>query len=149
MKAILPFIVAFLCLFIFYQAMIPGIPLDDYAGIWVNENSEGNISHLIITVDDSQAEVQAFGNCESHECNWGRVKGKSYASGVGAPARVNTDAVEAEFHPEPETANHITHRLIITPAGDHHLQVRNQTTHHGESGRNTRTATFRFRKSGP
>ena len=148
MKAVLPFIVVFLCLFTFYQAMIPGIPLDDYAGIWVNEDSNGNVTSLVITVNDTRVEVQAFGNCDPLECKWGRVNGKPYASATGAPIWV-TNAVEAEFHPEPGTPKQITHKLIITPAGDHHLQVRNQTTNYGQPGGNTRIKTFRFRKSGP
>lgn len=149
MRAILPFIVILLCLFTFYQAMIPGIPLDDYAGIWVNEDSEGSITTLVITVNDSQVELQAFGNCDPLECEWGRVNGTPYSSGIGAPAWANTDAVEAEFHLEPGTPNHITHKLTVAPAGDYHLQVQNTTTYKDGSGRNERMTTFRFRKGGP
>ena len=67
---------------------VGGAPVDPtpLVGTWFNtdKNTRG-ITKLVLTRDDDDLKVRAFGACDPELCDWGVVPGLAFSSGVSSP----------------------------------------------------------------
>jgi hypothetical protein len=62
-----------------------GGPVDSspLVGTWINtDKATGGIVKLILSQEGNSFFVQAFGACAPSPCDWGKVEGRVYSSGV-------------------------------------------------------------------
>jgi hypothetical protein len=64
------------------------------AGTWTNcDRATRGIVKIIITASGANLTVQAFGACSPTPCDWGKVKGLSYAADVSSVPAVAFSAI--------------------------------------------------------
>ncbi|MCB0581689.1 MAG: hypothetical protein KDD10_20580 [Phaeodactylibacter sp.] len=130
------------------QTAFAGNPLSAYAGTWANADPEGGITKVVITVKGSVAYVQAFGNCVPRDCDWGQVRSTAYSSSISTSPEKNTEAITAEYKSGPGKEVHIIENLVISMDGSGELHIRSLKVYTDDSGRNSQSHTYRFKKAG-
>src|SRR5437016_11435100 len=55
-------------------------------GTWLNTDKRtGGITKLVLTQNEGDLMVRAFGACDPAPCDWGEVRGEAFSSGIGSP----------------------------------------------------------------
>ncbi len=72
--------------------------LRQFSGSWKNTNANTRgVTTLNIRVIGTNVTVQAWGQCQPQDCDWGRVTAYAYAPGVSSNLATNAQAISAVF----------------------------------------------------
>jgi hypothetical protein len=111
-------------------------------GAWKNIDSETRgLTALEVRIVDAEVWVRAWGKCHPTDCDWGEVKATPYAPSVSSNLAETAQAVAATFK-----TSFSESILIIHAEPDESLRVETVTRFTDNSGRNSYTATYTFRR---
>ncbi len=82
--------------FIVMTSAQAGMPLNQWAGEWLNET--GALESLYITNKAGNLSVSVKGQCTPNPCDWGSAPAIAYANSAGTDPASNTDAIIATFN---------------------------------------------------
>ena len=104
---------------------------------------------MIISVEESKVDVQAYSNCYPTECDWGQVKAEPYLSGILKRAPYNTEALTAIFPSATNQSEGEEKRLMITPGDDATLVVHLTSNNHDKTYDSSHMRVERLKLFGP
>lgn len=85
-------------------------------GEWINlDSNTGNVTKVIITIEDEELFINAFGDCQPEDCEWGKVKIHEITASIEDEYNVIPfDYLIALWEIEGKTKNAITEIMKIT-----------------------------------
>ncbi|MCP4151573.1 MAG: hypothetical protein GY757_27770 [bacterium] len=127
--------------------LIVGLPatveagLDQFTGIWKNNNPDGGLTKLLVKANGTRVTVQAWGKCHPVDCDWGKVNAFAYAPSVSSNLINEANAITAVFR-----AGHSKTFLVIHPRGNKQLKVKVYTHFTDNSNRTDYSTTHVLRR---